>query len=476
MRLLRQRGHRIVALTRSELATSAVPPWSDVQARLAARRANGGCGPAADMARHACGTAARRRFLPRVSMRFHHGHPHHAAGGRRRGVRAEPALPRLLRRRQLRRCRDRHLPPGTGRRRCEGWLAGHELLHACGAGLHGTPRPAATVALPAAGLPRCHATPPVLPVPRAVQVPEWMTSTSAPVLYYEQVGIGLQQAACGWGRPGAICCGSSGRRPGAPLPPPAVVPPSRLLPRPARAAGPRVAVWRPRQVPRGGGLRRPGPAVPHGHAPACGGGSRLRWAPPRFPRLPAWAESGRPAGVQSCLDRAGCKHLATAPSGARPARLPTAWLAAPAPRAAEAVQSIICREFGRSSLLVHNGIDCGRFRPGPRDAAALAAHTKLLGPPNGQVRCQSRGREPGGGGGASQRRPRLRAGWGPASASLPMPSLAPACAGLFSGRHACLAALRRTHPCLTAGRPLPCRRLARMASPCPPSCWWATLR
>ena len=46
MRLLRQRGHEVVALTRSELADTAVPPWSDVQAspgpasgRQAARRA-----------------------------------------------------------------------------------------------------------------------------------------------------------------------------------------------------------------------------------------------------------------------------------------------------------------------------------------------------------------------------------------------------------------------------------------------------
>lgn len=35
MRLLRNRGHHIVALTRSELASSAVPPWSDVQASTA---------------------------------------------------------------------------------------------------------------------------------------------------------------------------------------------------------------------------------------------------------------------------------------------------------------------------------------------------------------------------------------------------------------------------------------------------------
>ncbi|KAL4448235.1 hypothetical protein ABPG75_005454 [Micractinium tetrahymenae] len=51
----------------------------------------------------------------------------------------------------------------------------------------------------------------------------------------------------------------------------------------------------------------------------------------------------------------------------------------------EAVQSIICREFGRSSLLVHNGIDCQRFRPGPRDAVALASPARVLGPPSGQV-------------------------------------------------------------------------------------------
>lgn len=55
-------------------------------------------------------------------------------------------------------------------------------------------------------------------------------------------------------------------------------------------------------------------------------------------------------------------------------------------RPAEAVQSIICREFGRSSLLVHNGIDCQRFRPGLRDEAALAAPTRVLGPPASQVR------------------------------------------------------------------------------------------
>ena len=50
MRLLRQRGHEVVALTRSELADTAVPPWSDVQASpapasgpQAARRAGMGC-------------------------------------------------------------------------------------------------------------------------------------------------------------------------------------------------------------------------------------------------------------------------------------------------------------------------------------------------------------------------------------------------------------------------------------------------
>lgn len=33
-----------------------------------------------------------------------------------------------------------------------------------------------------------------------------------------------------------------------------------------------------------------------------------------------------------------------------------------------AVQDILSQEFGRSSVLIPNGIDCNRFSPGPRNA------------------------------------------------------------------------------------------------------------
>lgn len=45
---------------------------------------------------------------------------------------------------------------------------------------------------------------------------------------------------------------------------------------------------------------------------------------------------------------------------------------------AEAVQTIIGREFGRSCMLVHNGVDCQRFQPGPPAGEVLAAPTKVL--------------------------------------------------------------------------------------------------
>ena len=55
------------------------------------------------------------------------------------------------------------------------------------------------------------------------------------------------------------------------------------------------------------------------------------------------------------------------------------------PCAAEAVQSIICKEFGRACMLVHNGVDCARFEPGPPAADILAAPTKVLTSPAYQV-------------------------------------------------------------------------------------------
>ena len=38
--------------------------------------------------------------------------------------------------------------------------------------------------------------------------------------------------------------------------------------------------------------------------------------------------------------------------------------------AAEGVHRILSTEFARSSLLIHNGVDCQRFCPGPRTTAA----------------------------------------------------------------------------------------------------------
>lgn len=58
----------------------------------------------------------------------------------------------------------------------------------------------------------------------------------------------------------------------------------------------------------------------------------------------------------------------------------------------EAVQSIICREFGRSCLLVHNGVNCQHFRPGPLESARLAAPSRVLGGARGgQVRARAEG-------------------------------------------------------------------------------------
>ncbi|PSC70858.1 glycosyl transferase group 1 [Micractinium conductrix] len=46
----------------------------------------------------------------------------------------------------------------------------------------------------------------------------------------------------------------------------------------------------------------------------------------------------------------------------------------------EAVQTIISKEFARSCLLVHNGVDSQSFCPGPRDDALLAAPARHLAP------------------------------------------------------------------------------------------------
>lgn len=46
----------------------------------------------------------------------------------------------------------------------------------------------------------------------------------------------------------------------------------------------------------------------------------------------------------------------------------------------EAVQSILAQQFGRSSLLISNGVDCDRFFPGPPSdvlpSAILSSPTK----------------------------------------------------------------------------------------------------
>ena len=52
---------------------------------------------------------------------------------------------------------------------------------------------------------------------------------------------------------------------------------------------------------------------------------------------------------------------------------------------AETVQRVLSQEFRRSCLLIHNGVDCERFCPGPREAAALAAPSKVLLPADCQV-------------------------------------------------------------------------------------------
>ncbi|KAI3426406.1 hypothetical protein D9Q98_008776 [Chlorella vulgaris] len=44
----------------------------------------------------------------------------------------------------------------------------------------------------------------------------------------------------------------------------------------------------------------------------------------------------------------------------------------------EAVQTILGQEFGRTSMLVHNSVDCTRFTPGPLAAAALAQPCMVL--------------------------------------------------------------------------------------------------
>lgn len=52
----------------------------------------------------------------------------------------------------------------------------------------------------------------------------------------------------------------------------------------------------------------------------------------------------------------------------------------------EAVQAILARQFGRSSLLIPNGVDCDRFFPGPPSDALPSAI--LSSPTKAQV-CHS---------------------------------------------------------------------------------------
>lgn len=50
----------------------------------------------------------------------------------------------------------------------------------------------------------------------------------------------------------------------------------------------------------------------------------------------------------------------------------------------EAVRAILQSQFGRSSLLIPNGVDCDRFFPGP--PAAMPPTAILTPPSKGQVR------------------------------------------------------------------------------------------
>ncbi len=52
----------------------------------------------------------------------------------------------------------------------------------------------------------------------------------------------------------------------------------------------------------------------------------------------------------------------------------------------EAVRTILQRQFGRSSLLIPNGVDCDRFFPGPPAAAAPTA--VLASPSKGHVQAR----------------------------------------------------------------------------------------
>jgi hypothetical protein len=155
MRLLRARGHCVVALTRSELAESAVPRWSDVAVD-------------ADVV---CRAGQRFRDVYDVddcdvvvTGIFHQA---------RRQPRGQPPPPAAA-------SRPAPLLPARGRR--QAWqTASHRMALAAQSVPHSCPP-----------VPRCvpHSCPPV-PVhpctpPSCPQIPEWLTTTSAPVLYYEQ--------------------------------------------------------------------------------------------------------------------------------------------------------------------------------------------------------------------------------------------------------------------------------------------------